>query len=140
MRDLPVQRVQHDAEWARGNPDKWLESVRALLDALVKVGWISGYRVSEFDGGPGSAWQEEGRASLTIYSFDPLPIQAAQLIGEEEYEEISPKVSPWIKAFLVDAGISNTSMEDYYLDDQYRPDPADFKPSQLATEFDLSLN
>lgn len=131
---LPTKR---DAPWARSHADAWLDDVRGLLERLVAVGWISGYRVSEFDAGSGSAWLEDGRAALTVYAVDPLTIQAAQLMGEEQYEEISPKVSPWIRVVLEANGMA-VSSEDYYLDDVYRPDPADFLPSQLASEFDLS--
>lgn len=138
LRLLEIAPIRLDKGEARGNPSCWLAGLRGMLDEFVKLGWISGFRIEDFDGGTGSAWQEEGRASLTVYVFDPVTIQAAQLIGEEQYEEISPKLSGWMKAYLTESGIS-VSYEDYYLDDTYRPDPEQFKPSQLATQFDLSL-
>lgn len=138
LRQMETKPVRLTREQARRDADEWLAGLRRLLDELVSLGWISGYRVDEFDGGPGSLWQDESRSSLTVYAFDPVTIQAAQLIGEERYEEISPKLSGWMKAFLNASGIK-TSLEDYYLDDAYRPDPEQYKPSQLATQFDLSL-
>lgn len=135
---LGAPPAQHSAAWARDNASVWLADVEALLDRLVSIGWISGYNISDFDSSAGSAWLEDGRAALTVYARDPLTIQAAQLIGEEQSEEISPKITAWIRLVLEAAGIT-VSSEDYYLDDTYRPDPADFTPSQLATEFDLSL-
>lgn len=135
---VPVpRRAQQNAEWAQSHAELWLADIQTLLQALKSIGWISGFRVEEFDE---TAWREEGRASLTVYAFDPLPLQAAQLLGEEEMDEIGPKVSPWIEMALRDAGVKGVSREDYYLDDAYRPDPADFRPSQLATEFDLSVD
>lgn len=138
MSRLSTKPLVQTAEQARVNPDAWINRIRALLDELVTLGWISGYHIDDFDGGPGSLWQDERRSSMTLYAFDPVTMQAAQLIGEEEYEEISPKISGWIKAFLKDGSIK-ASLEDYYLDDAYRPDPEQFKPSQFATQLDLSL-
>eukprot|EP00177_Eucheuma_denticulatum_P006279 GFKZ01011454.1.p1 GENE.GFKZ01011454.1~~GFKZ01011454.1.p1 ORF type:complete len:347 (+),score=36.68 GFKZ01011454.1:315-1355(+) len=135
---LEIALIPLDKEDARLHSGRWLAGLQDLLDEFVKLGWISGFRIEDFDSGTGSAWQDEGRASLTVYVFDPVTIQAAQLIGEEQYEEISPKLSGWMKAYLTALGIS-VSYEDYYLDDTYRPDPEQFKPSQLATQFDLSL-
>lgn len=139
MRELRARPVPLAVDEARLRAETWLGGVRGLLQELVGLGWISGFRVEEFDGEPGSAWQDERRASLTVFALDPVTMQAAQLIGEEQYEEISPKVSGWISAYLKDSGISKVSFEDYYLDDAYRPDPEQFKPSQLATQFDLAL-
>lgn len=138
MKTLRTRPVQQTKEEAREDSEGWLGGIRELLDEFVGLGWISGFRIEDFDGTPGSSWQDESRASLTIYSFDPVTIQAAQLIGEEQYEEMSPKLSGWIKAYLMDLGIK-ASTEDYYLDDAYRPDPEQFKPSQLVTQFDLSM-
>lgn len=136
FRSRPLRLAEEDVRLQSG---KWLGTVRSLLQELVGLGWISGFRVEEFDGEPGSLWQDERRSTLTVYSFDPVTMQAAQLIGEEQFEEISPKVSGWITAFLKGSGISKVTYEDYYLDDAYRPDPEQFKPTQLATQFDLAL-
>lgn len=138
MQKLKTTPFRQTKEEAKLNSERWIKKIDDLLNELVELGWISGFRIEEFDGGPGSSWQDESRASLTIYSFDPVTLQAAQLIGEEQREEISPKPSGWIKAYLKDMGIKAT-LEDYYLDDAYRPDPDQFKPSQLATQFDLSV-
>lgn len=138
MKDLRTRPIQQTKDEAREHSERWLDGIRDLLDEFVGLGWISGFRVEDFDGAAGSSWQDESRGSLTVYSFDPVTMQAAQLIGEEQCEEISPKLSGWIKAYLTDLGIK-ANFEDYYLDDAYRPDPEQFKPSQLATQFDLSL-
>lgn len=138
MNSLNTVPLKQSKDEARRSYEQWIANIRGLLGELVDLGWISGFRIEEFDGGLGSSWQDESRGSLTVYSFDPVTIQAAQLIGEEQYEEISPKPSGWIKAYLKAMGIKAT-LEDYYLDDAYRPDPDQFKPSQLATQFDLSL-
>lgn len=138
LKQLETKPVQLTREQALRDAGSWLAGLRRLLDEFVSLGWISGYKVDEFDGGLGSSWQDESRSSLTVYAFDPVTIQAAQLIGEEQYEEISPKLSGCMKAFLNASGIK-TSLEDYYLDDTYRPDPDQYRPSQLATQFDLSL-
>lgn len=138
MKKLRTTPVQQTRDEAREHSERWLGGIRSLLDEFVGLGWISGFRIEDFDSAPGSSWQDESRSSLTIYSFDPVTMQAAQLIGEEKFEELSPKLSGWIKAYLMDSGIK-ASFEDYYLDDAYRPDPEQFMPSQLATQFDLSI-
>lgn len=138
MKTLRTKPLQQTKDEAREHSEQWLGGIRSLLNEFVGLGWISGFRIEDFDGAPGSSWQDESRSSLTVYSFDPVTMQAAQLIGEEQFEEMSPKLSGWIKAYLMDSGIK-VSFEDYYLDDAYRPDPEQFKPSQLATQFDLSM-
>lgn len=135
---LKTKSLRQNSDAALVNSEQWLRRLRDLLDELVSLGWISDYNIEEFDGGPGSLWQDEKRSTFTVYALDPVTMQAAQLIGEERYEEISPKVSGWLKAFLVDSGIK-VSYEDYYLDNAYRPDPEQFRPTQFATQFDLSL-
>lgn len=117
----------------------WRMAIESVLELLVSKGWIATWRIELFDNSVGSTWMEEGRMSFTVYAINPVTMQAAQLIGEEQYEEFSPKVSAFVKAVLVDAGLKVT-FEDYYLDDVYRPDPALFKPTQLATQFDVSLS
>lgn len=134
---LNTKPLRQTAEAARLNSELWLANIRDLLDELVDLGWISGFRIDDFDGGPGSSWQDERRSMLSIFAFDPVTMQAAQLIAEEQYEAISPKISAWICTFLESSSI-NVSFEDYYLDDAYRPDPLQFKPSQFATQFDIS--
>ncbi len=132
-RTLPLLQVQR---FGVGKDVPAVEqSVKAVLNALIDMHWISGYNITEMDSG---SWEDEGFSRLTVFANDPLPLQAAQLIGEEQYAEISPLVSPWITHVLEKQGI-NVSAEDYYLDNVYRPDPVDFMPTQLATELDLSV-
>lgn len=133
-RTLPLlQKEANKNAERRCNGAVWLGSVIGILQALVAVGWISSFRVEPFDG---VAWEEDKRATLTVYASDAVTMQAAQLIGEEAFEEMSPKVSPWIRLVLMDCGI-RVSAEDYYLDDVYRPDPTFYKPTIIATQFDL---
>ncbi|PXF48286.1 hypothetical protein BWQ96_01975 [Gracilariopsis chorda] len=127
-----------DAPSARAHPERWLGAIRALLQQLSDVGWISAFRVEPFDSGPGSSWFDEGRSTLTVFAMDPVCMQCAQLIGEEQYEQLSPKVSPLIAAMLSRAGIE-CSYEDYYVDDTFRADTSMFSPSQIASQFDISL-
>lgn len=136
LKGLKTKPLKQSTEISRVNANSWIDSIRELLDELQNLGWISGYRIDDFDGAPGSLWQDEGRSSLTIFEYDPVTMQTAQLIGEEQYEEISPKLSGWVKAFLVASGIK-VSYEDYYLDNAYRPDPEQYKPTQFASQFDL---
>mmetsp|Transcript_13196 Transcript_13196/g.32599 ORF Transcript_13196/g.32599 Transcript_13196/m.32599 type:complete len:370 (-) Transcript_13196:41-1150(-) len=128
----PVPDPQKEAE-------SWLASVESLLAKFRDLGWLSDFRLEEFDGAPGSLWQDEGRGRLAVFVSNPLTMQAAQLLGEEEYEELSPKLSSALKWILTNSGIHSVSFEDYYLDDRYRPDPLQYRPSEFATEFDLSM-
>ena len=66
------------------------------------------------------SWEDEGFCRLSVFANDPLPLQAAQLIGEEQLAEISPFISPWITHALEKQCV-NVSAEDYYLDDVLRP-------------------
>lgn len=91
--------------------------------------------MAEFDSG---MLAEEGRGELTITCDDVYTISCAQLIGEEQFEEISPKVSGIILALLGSYGLSCSS-EDYYLDRVYRPDAHDYMPSQLVTQINFTV-
>lgn len=142
-RTSPAQRLSYSRALARrtlplvgASPPSGdvLTDVRGVLDVLVNKHWISGYKISDFDD---VVWREERTSPLTVFAYDPVTIQCAQLLGEEAYAEISPVLSPWLVAILEDGGVSVTA-EDYYLDSEYSPDPADYAPSVLATEFDLS--
>lgn len=115
--------------------DAWLQGMSEILHRLCAVGWISDFRIEPFDS---LAWTEDRRASLTVYAISPVVMQTAQLLAEEGFEEFSPKVSFWLVRYLRSCGIC-TSWEDFYLDDVYKPDPAFYKPTQLATQFDLSF-
>ncbi len=110
-----VNPLRLNAERAREDADTFLGRVGALLVSLVRICWIS---LSDYYGRPWSEWKEQGRDALTVLAFHPLPIQAAQRLGEERYEEtVSPwikfflrKMAPWIKAFLLSTSISNVYM------------------------------
>jgi len=111
----------------------FLDDIDNLMKRLQTLGWISGYKMTDFDA---LDWDEIGTSKLSVYANDPYPLQTAQLLGEEDTPEVSPVISAWISIILENHGIVAT-YEDYYLDDQYRPDPVDFMPSQIVTTFDL---
>lgn len=115
----------------------WLEGVHALLQALVRRGWLSSFSVQSDDVENGT-WAEEGRAALTVFAQGVVSMQAAQLLAEDSLEEIAPKVSPWLVAYLASCGI-HTSCEDYYMDDVYRPDTWQYTPTVMASQLDLTV-
>lgn len=128
--------LKSDARGAEAeDADAWLHGMSDILRRLCAVGWISDFRIEAFDS---VAWREDRRASLTVYAISPVTMQTAQLLAEEGLEELSPKVSFWLVRYLRSCGI-RTSWEDFYLDDVYKPDPAFYKPTQLATQFDLAF-
>jgi hypothetical protein len=126
---------------SRNNPRMhaadWLDAMRKILSTLIQIGWVSAYRISDFDATPGSLWQDEGRGELTVYCDDPVTLDTAMLIGEEHFEEISPKISSIIWSLLTEYGLAGVTFEDYYLDLMYRADPAAYQPRQIVTQFNF---
>lgn len=119
--------------------DAWLQGLDTVLKSLVSKGWMSSFRVNgdeEFDT---MTWVQEHRGVLSVYAYDVVSMQTCQLIAEEMYEEVAPKISGWVQAFLQGRCGVNVSKEDYYLDEVYRPDPTKYLPTVLATEMDLSF-
>jgi hypothetical protein len=127
---------RYRGESGKDHAEDWLIAIRVVLQALVDLGWISEFKVSDFDYMQGSTWREEGRGELTVDSTAPVTLQSAMLIGEEEMEEISPKISGILYNVLVKYGLSSISLEDYYMDIVYRKD---YSPQQLVTQFNFSL-
>lgn len=116
----------------------FLQALRLILSELVVLGWISRFEVGAFDDEDDGTWRTEGRGDLTIYCNDPVTIDTAMLIGEEQFEEISPKISGILQALLIDHGLASVSLEDYYMDLMYRPDPAAYQPRQLVTQLNFT--
>jgi hypothetical protein len=129
----PIRSRERPREFA----SDWMEAMAKLLTTLAELGWISSYRFSDFDLSPGSLWIDEGRGALTVYCDDPVTLNTAMLIGEEHYEEISPKLSSVLWSLLLDYGLTTVTFEDYYLDLLFRPDPAEYQPRQIVTQFNF---
>lgn len=111
----------------------WVGGMEDILEALVRRGWIAAYDVGAVDA---QMWAEDGRATVTVYAKGALTMQAAQLLGEEAFDQLGPRVSPWLVTYLRDCGLA-ASCEDYYLDDVYHADPALFRPTQFASQLDV---
>lgn len=119
--------------------DTWLHGLDTVLQSLVCKGWVSSFRVNgdgEFDT---TTWALEHRGVLSVYAYDVVTMQSCQLIAEEMYEEMAPKISGWVTAFLAGRCGLSVSKEDYYLDEVYRADASLYRPTVLATEMDLSF-
>lgn len=131
-----------DPKRARREPKRyaedWLLAIRLALATLVRLGWLSSYSVTDFDSSNGSMWDEEGRGELTVACNDPVTLGTAMLLGEEKYEEISPKSSALVTQLMIDYGVVNLTKEDYYMDLMFRPDPAMYKPRQIVTQFNFN--
>lgn len=113
-----------------------LGAVDIALGKLKELGWITGSLVDNFDDGMLS---EERRGELSVAGDNVFSLPCAMLIGEEEFEEISPKLTGILRVLLEDYGCRNVTTEDYYLDTVYRPDPAKFRPTQLVTQINFTV-
>lgn len=122
----------------RGTPavDDLLAALQIVLAKLQAIGWITGSTIGELDS---LMLAEEGRGELTVTCNDVLTLPTAMLLGEERFEEASPKVSGMLAALLASYGCSSISSEDYYLDSVYRPDASLYSPTLLVTQFDFTV-
>lgn len=115
--------------------DDLLAALRIVLAQLQANGWVTGSRIDELDS---LMLADERRGELSVTCDDVFTLPTAMLIGEEEYEEASPKVSGMLIAVLAHYGCRDISSEDYYLDTVYRPDASKFKPTQLVTQINFT--
>jgi hypothetical protein len=132
-RGITLPAASMRPEVAKDHADDWLLALRAVLEALVSLGWITEFKISDFDY---DMWNADGRGELTVDSTGPVTLQSAMLIGEEKMEEISPKISGIMYNVLMDYNLTNVSLEDFYFDLKYQKD---YTPQQLVTQFNFSL-
>jgi hypothetical protein len=111
-----------------------LSGLRAVLAQLQAIGWVTGSRIDELDP---LMLADEGRGELSITCDDVFTLPTAMLIGEEEFEEMSPKVSGILLACMAYYGCRDISSEDYYLDTVYRSNAKNFAPTQLLTQINF---
>lgn len=134
--DLPNPRAARRNLRGTLAVDDLLAALQVVLAKLQAIGWITGSTVGELDT---LMLAEEGRGELTVTCDGVLTLPTAMLLGEERYEEASPKVSGMLVALLASYGCSSISSEDYYLDSVYRPDASLYSPTLLVTQFDFTV-
>ena len=110
--------------------------LRTLLASLKGAGYIREFAIDDSDADEG-LWSQQNELSVTrlvITLTDSAALQASLLLNGR----ISPEVTgPLIQAYLRSCGLVVGASTEYFLDDTWRPNPLDYRPSQWV--LDLSV-
>ncbi len=111
--------------------------VASLLSALKRAGYLAGFGIDNSDADE-ALWAQRSELSTTRYTLtlaNPASLRAAtQLNGR-----VAPGLAvPMVLAFLRASGVTVLQQSEYFLDDEYKPNPIAYSPSSLVVELQLS--
>ena len=111
--------------------------LEALLQALQRAGYLAGFKIDNSDADE-ALWAQRSELSTTRYTLtlaNPASLRAAtQLNGR-----VAPGLAvPMVLAFLRASGVTVLQQSEYFLDDEYKPNPIAYSPSSLVVELQLS--
>lgn len=108
--------------------------MRRLLAALQTVGYIRKFSLDESDVDE-ELWRQRSELSSTRLSVaisDSAALRGALLLNANSAaRQISPElVRPLLTAYLRASGVRVSEATEFFLDDEYRPNPLEYRPSQ----------
>tara|TARA_B110001452_G_scaffold90352_1_gene74319 strand:- start:92 stop:1111 length:1020 start_codon:yes stop_codon:yes gene_type:complete len=116
--------------------------LRSLLELLKRAGYLQGFTLDGTDADE-TLWAKANDLSLTRYALtlsDPATLHAALQLNAATGGRVAPGLAvPLLLAYLRAAGVSlvQTPIQ-YFIDDEYKPNPLEYRPSSLVVEFELS--
>lgn len=116
--------------------------LRSLLELLQRSGYLKGFTLDGTDADE-ALWAKANDLSLTRYTLtlsDPASLHAALQLNAATGGRVAPGLAvPLLLAYLRAAGVSlaQTPIQ-YFIDDEYKPNPLEYRPSSLVVEFELS--
>lgn len=112
--------------------------MRALLDALRDAGYIAGYTLDDSDVDDG-LWAQRNSLSATRLSVslrDSASLRAAVVLNGRS---VSPEVArPLLAAYVTAAGALTADASEYFLDDEYRQNPLEYRPSSQVISLTIA--
>lgn len=87
-------------------------------------------------------WARANDLSLTRLKLsfaDPASLRAALQLNAATGGRVAPGLAvPLVLAYLRSLGVTVVARSEYFLDDEYRPNPLEYRPSSLVLELELS--
>jgi hypothetical protein len=121
-----------------------IESVYQILNAFVSSKFCTSFQVSDsqddgalFDELDDNDFESGVSVDCIISIFNPATLGASLQITGEQSRFIPEFVGTTLMAMWESVGISST-METYFVDSEYRPNPKDYFPNEQLLQFTLS--
>ena len=100
--------------------------LEALLLALKQAGYLAGYSVDNSDADE-ALWAQRSELSTTRYTItlaNPASLRAATQLNAASGGRVTPGLAvPLLLAFLRASGVTVLQQSEYFLDDEYKPNP-----------------
>eukprot|EP00188_Purpureofilum_apyrenoidigerum_P004128 Plantae.Rhodophyta-Purpureofilum_apyrenoidigerum.ctg45422.p1 GENE.Plantae.Rhodophyta-Purpureofilum_apyrenoidigerum.ctg45422~~Plantae.Rhodophyta-Purpureofilum_apyrenoidigerum.ctg45422.p1 ORF type:complete len:332 (+),score=59.96 Plantae.Rhodophyta-Purpureofilum_apyrenoidigerum.ctg45422:156-1151(+) len=133
-----LQSIEKQITASPLDPHPLLDGLQLILTMFKDAGFSSGFKV-DLTPMEEIHWEEEGRANLSIFVDDLVTMTAAQLLAGEEYDDTAPILVPFvISAFMESSGLQ-VSHEDFYIDNTYQDNPADYRPTGIVSTYDVQV-
>ena len=112
----------------------------SLLSQLRRGGYIKGFSVnSDADE---TLWALKNELSITRYTLtlsDPASLRASTQLNAATGGRVTAGLAvPLLSAYLRAQGVAILQASEYFLDDEYKPNPMEYRPSSLVVEFELA--
>jgi hypothetical protein len=100
--------------------------LEALLEALQRAGYLAGFKIDNSDADE-ALWVQRSALSTTRYTItlaNPASLRAATQLNAASGGRVTPGLAvPLLLAFLRASGVTVLQQSEYFLDDEYKPNP-----------------
>mmetsp|Transcript_6339 Transcript_6339/g.11446 ORF Transcript_6339/g.11446 Transcript_6339/m.11446 type:complete len:368 (-) Transcript_6339:48-1151(-) len=116
----------------------WWQGVRQILARLQALGYYSEFRLDTqaFEEG---LWEEQGKSRFSLIVLGLSTITSTQVLAGESLDDMSPIYVSDILAEYLDRNGVRVDFENYYLDDTFQRSPFNYRPTGVATEFNIDI-
>lgn len=116
----------------------WLSGLRRLLAGLVASGYCDAAEVDDAAFDATGLWSDERREALSVTLRGVAVLPSSQLVAEEGGGALgTAAASEVLVAYLAGVGVRADAFS-FFLDEAYRRDPRDYKPTSVVTQLDVS--
>jgi hypothetical protein len=100
--------------------------LEALLEALQRAGYLAGFKIDNSDADE-ALWAQRSELSTTRYTItlaNPASLRAATQLNAASGGRVTAGLAvPLFLAFLRASGVTVLQQSEYFLDDEYKPNP-----------------
>lgn len=115
--------------------------LEALLEALQRAGYLAGFKIDNSDADE-ALWAQRSELSTTRYTItlaNPASLRAATQLNAASGGRVTAGLAvPLLLAFLRASGVTVLQQSEYFLDDEYKPNPIAYNPSSLVVELEIA--
>lgn len=116
----------------------WLAGLRLLLAGLIAAGYCDAAEVDDSAFDATGLWTDERREALSVTLRGVAVLPSSQLVAEEGGGALGTAAATEVLvAYLAGVGVHADAFS-FFLDEAYRRDPRDYKPTSVVTQLDVS--